>query len=76
MYGGTVSGSKACPGTVPPDSESINNNNPWSAMRSIRSPTRVFACPACTRFNDDWNALLAQSYQNMERGRRVLPKRQ
>ena len=33
---------------------------------STRSPTRAFALRLLYQINDDWNALLTQSYQNMD----------
>jgi len=49
---------------VPTDSVSISNNN--LTGKTINPVlTRVYAYPWLYKFNDDWNALVSQSYQNM-----------
>ena len=35
-------------------------------MRSTRSPTRAAALEAAYKFNEDWNALVTQSYQTID----------
>ncbi|TLY53863.1 MAG: TonB-dependent receptor, partial [Gammaproteobacteria bacterium] len=50
---------------VPPGSPVINNNN--SAARAINPVTyKGIRVEALYKFNDDWNALITQSYQDME----------
>ena len=66
LFGGTVSGSKVIvPGTVPPGSESINNN---SLVGNAINPVTYqgIRVSGLYQINDDWSALLTQSYQNME----------
>ena len=51
-------------GVVPTDSESINNNN--LVANAINPVTYTgFRLQGLYKINDDWNALLSQSYQNM-----------
>ena len=47
-----------------------------SAVPSTRSPTRDSASRALYKFNDDWNVLITQSYQDMDSQGRVLPAAQ
>ena len=50
---------------VPPGSPSINNNN--LVANAINPVTyKGIRVGALYKFNDDWNALLVQSYQNMD----------
>jgi iron complex outermembrane recepter protein len=52
-------------GVVPPNSPSINNNN--LVGNDINPVTyQGIRASALLRFNDDWSALLTQSYQNMD----------
>jgi iron complex outermembrane receptor protein len=65
LFGGTVSGSKVLsPGTVPPGSESINNNN---LVGNAINPVTYKGARAEVLYqvNNDWSALLTQSYQDM-----------
>ena len=65
--GGTVSntGTVLTPGTVPADSEVINNYQ--FATNAINPVTyQGFRLSALAKFNEDWDALLTQSYQNMD----------
>ena len=65
--GGTVTntGQVLTPGAVPADSEVINNYN--IAGNAINALTYTgFRVSALGKINDDWNVLLAQSYQNMD----------
>ncbi len=65
--GGTVSntGQVLTPGQVPADSEVINNYQ--IAGNAINPLTYTgFRLSALAKINDDWNLLLAQSYQNMD----------
>jgi outer membrane receptor protein involved in Fe transport len=52
-------------GVVPTDSETINNN---SLVGNAINPLTYtgFRLEALVKFNSDWNALLTQSYQNMD----------
>jgi iron complex outermembrane receptor protein len=52
-------------GVVPASSQVINNN---SVAKDNQNPVtyKGFRLAALYKINDDWNALLAQSYQNME----------
>ncbi len=52
-------------GTVPPNSGSINNN---AVARNAINPVtyKGLRVSALAKFNDDWSALITQSYQNME----------
>jgi iron complex outermembrane recepter protein len=65
LFGGTVSGSKVLtPGTVPPGSPSINNNN--LVANAINPVTyKGIRGEVLYQANDDWNVLLTQSYQDM-----------
>jgi outer membrane receptor protein involved in Fe transport len=65
--GGTVSntGQVITPGQVPVDSEVINNYQ--IAGNAINPLTYTgFRVGAFAKFNDNWDALLTQSYQNMD----------
>ena len=65
LFGGTVLGSKVLtPGTVPPGSASINNSN--LVGRAINPVTyKGIRGEVLYQINDDWSALLTQSYQDM-----------
>ena len=57
-------GNVVTPGVVPTDSESINNAN--LVANAINPVTyQGFRLSGLYKINDDWNALLTQSYQNM-----------
>ena len=57
-------GDVVTPGVIPTDSQSINNYN--QIGNAINPVTYTgFRLSALYKINDDWNALLAQSYQNM-----------
>ena len=45
---------------------SSSTTPPWSPTISIQSPIAALRVEALYQFNDDWSALIAQSYQNME----------
>jgi iron complex outermembrane recepter protein len=57
-------GNVVTPGVVPTDSESINNSN---LVASAINPVTYqgFRLSGLYKINEDWNALLTQSYQNM-----------
>ena len=48
---------------VPPGSPGANNNS--LRTTSIRSPIRANRASALYQINDDWNALVTQTYQDM-----------
>jgi outer membrane receptor protein involved in Fe transport len=60
----TGCGTAALPCTVPPGSQSINNN---SLVANAINPVTYqgLRVSALYKFNEDWNALLVQSYQDM-----------
>jgi len=65
LFGGVVNGNTVvAPGTVPPGSASINNN---SLVADAINPVvyQGIRASALYQFNDDWNALVVQSYQDM-----------
>jgi iron complex outermembrane recepter protein len=58
-------GNVVTPGVVPTDSQSINNAN--LVANAINPVTyKGFRLSGLYKINDDWNALLTQSYQNMD----------
>ena len=62
---GCGSGTLVGPCQVPPGSPVINNNN--IAANDINSVTyKGIRVEALYKFNEDWNVLVTQSYQNME----------
>ena len=65
LFGGETNGSQVIsPGTVPPGSISINNNN--LVGKAINPVTyKGIRASALFQANDDWSALLTQSYQDM-----------
>jgi outer membrane receptor protein involved in Fe transport len=65
-FGGSRNGHTVItPGVVPPGSPSINNNN---LVNRTYNPTtyKGIRVSGLYQFNDDWNLLLQQSYQNLE----------
>jgi iron complex outermembrane receptor protein len=65
-FGGSRNGHTVItPGVVPPGSPSINNNN---LVNRTYNPTTYqgIRVSGLYQFNDDWNLLLQQSYQNLE----------
>ena len=65
LFGGTVLGSKVLtPGTVPPGSTSINNYN---LVGKATNPVtyKGIRGEVLYQINEDWSALLTQSYQDM-----------
>jgi iron complex outermembrane recepter protein len=58
-------GNVVTPGVVPTDSQSINNDN--LVANAINPVTyKGFRLSGLYKINEDWNALLTQSYQNMD----------
>jgi len=63
--GGTPTSHQLCGGSVPPGSPAINNYN--SAGNAINPVTyQGVRVSALWQIDDDWNLLLAQTYQDID----------